>query len=150
MGDSNLDSDVPYELVERLAERTLDGVLIVDEKFCIHLGNLPLYNLPISQKVEDFIGKDYFQVVFGLNTRKPGDLKRAKKTPLYEAFEALKNKNRDLPYSTVTELDVCGLVYQVETRLATSENSNSKYVLELWRRLGDAEVFEDDSEYIKI
>ena len=156
MGSNKLDCDIPYEFFKRMAQRTLDGVLIVDEKFHIILANQHIAAYFSSTRVDqELIGKDYFSVMFGLDVTNPGDLKRAEKTPLYKAIRnndmtfPINERGKGKPISSIYPIvTASGLAYQVETRLTTREDS--VYALEFWNRLGDADVFKDNPSYIEI
>lgn len=156
MCDHKLDAfkdNVPAEFLDRFAELALDGVVIVDAEFQILLANPTIIhdflNHQNQKKLLKLAGKDYFEVMFGLNLKEDKDRKRAKNAPLYQALKTGEFKRKP-PFPTIAASN--NFAYQIETRIDHFKinGSEKRVALEFWRRMGDPEVFKNDPSFIKI
>ena len=135
------------EMIGRLSERTLDGVIIVDENFKIRLASPSLVNNfkdRVKETPGSVLGQDYFKFFFNL---KAMDEKR-KKYPIYQAINSGKSAKRPFPIIEASNK----ITYQIETHVQTIKDDTGEHAIamELWSRMGNASTFKKGGDLLEV
>jgi len=141
------------ELFTRIVDRTLDGIVLVGyeaDKFEILLVNPTIVHDFAASSGGEIAGKDYFDVMFGLNLKQSKEKEKAEKLPLYKVLVKREKVATEPPYPTIAARNK--LAYQVETRVASIpiNGSEKQIAFEFWRRMGNPQVFQKDPSFINI
>jgi len=130
------------ELLVRLNERSLDGVIFVDDEFRIQLVTDEIFNNIQRKGKGSLLGRDYFETIFSL---RQSDIRR-QILPMFKAITTGKIKNNPPPTIGMPN----DIAYQVETTVARFEHAGetTTVAVESWRVMGDPRVFEEDNDFI--
>ncbi len=131
------------EMIGRLSERTLDGVIIMDENFKIRLANPNIVNA-FSNSRGGVLGQDYFKFFFGLTAMD----KKCKKYPIYKAINNGESAKRPFPIIEAGNK----ITYQIETNVQTIKDDTGEHTIamELWSRMGTASTFKKGGDLLEI